>query len=189
MSIPLKLLIVLSLLCAPVISSSFVSAPSVTASKNQLNTGYSALKFFLEDEQHLTTIRRIKAVIAFGGINEPSEKIIDEIADSSSASLEKLEELSTNQPTVNFVVFSDEKIGKATLDSIRMATAKDFLFNGDSFEKDLLISQTQVLKVISHLAKQLAEQEINTERKEWLLHLAKQYEDFYSLVYKRLALV
>jgi len=189
MPIPLKLLITLSLLCAPVISSSFVSPPPAITNESQLNTGYSALKLFLEDEQHLTTIRRIKAVIAFGGISDQSEKIVDEIAESASSSLEKLEEFSSKQPTVNFITFSDEKIGKATLDSIRMATAKDFLFNNDSFEKDLLISQAQVLKVISHLAKQIAEQENNAKRKEWLLHLAKQYEDFYALVYNRLALI
>ena len=164
MPIPLRLLITLCLLCTPVISSSLISTPSVTANENHLTSGYSVLKLLLEDEQHLTTIRHIKAIIAFGGINESSKKIIDDIADSSSAALENLEQLASNQPSISFTSFADKKIGKATLDSMRMATAKDFLFNGDSFEKDLLISQTQVLKVISHLAKELAEQESNAKR-------------------------
>ena len=188
MSTPLKLLLTLSLLCIPVVSSSYVDTPGIEASENRLNSGYSTLKLLLEDEQHLTTIRRIKAVIAFGGISEPSIKLIDDIADLSTAALGELETLVPLKPPISFVEFSDELIGKATLDSLRMTTAKEFLLENDNFEKNLLISQAQVLRVISHLATELAESESSAERKIWLNQLAQKYGAFYDLVYERVTL-
>jgi hypothetical protein len=188
MSTPLKLLLTLSLLCIPVASSSYVGTPEIEASENHLNPGYSTLKLFLNDEQHLTTIRRIKAVMALGGISEPSIKLIDNIADLSTTALEELEALAPLKPSIGFVEFSDELIGKATLDSLRMTAAKEFLFDNDNFEKNLLISQAQVLRVISHLAAELAEKESSVKRKAWLNQLAKKYENLYVLVYERIAL-
>lgn len=155
---------------------------------NSVNAGYSALKLFLKDEQHLTTIRRVKLVLAFEGISDNSRKIIDQIADSSEQALEDLEKLATARPVIIFEDFSDESIGKATFDSLRIATAKEFLFETDDFEKDLLISQSQILRVISHLAKQLAEKETNAKRKTWLNKLAIRYEKYYQQVYARISI-
>ena len=172
----------------PVVSSSTVDTPVIDTTENHLNAGYSTLKLLLEDEQHLTTIRRVKAVITFGGISESSIKLIDDIADLSTTALEELETLTPLKPTISFVEFSGDLIGKATLDSLRMTAAKEFLFDNDNFEKNLLISQAQVLRVISHLAAELAEKESSVKRKVWLNQLAKKYENFYGLVYGRIAL-
>jgi hypothetical protein len=171
-----------------VVSSSFAVTTKPVSGKNHLDSGYSALKLFLEDEQHLTTIRRIKAVITFEGISESTTKLIDDIADLSTTALEELEELAPAKPSIKFVAFSDDLIGKSTLDSLRLTTAKEFLLNNDTFEKDLLISQTQILRVISHLAAELAEKETHKKRKKWLEQLATKYEAFYVLVNKRIVL-
>jgi len=144
--------------------------------------GYSALKLFLEDEQHLTTIRRAKMIITFSGISEHSTKLVDDIAETSSLAAEELEKLSKTRPTFDFVEFSDETIAKATIDSLRMTTAEEFLFAGDEFEKDLLLSQLKILRVISHLARQLEEKETSVERKAWLKKLADRYELYYQKV-------
>jgi len=166
--------------------------PAIGASHQQagntVNAGYSALKLFLEDEQHLTTIRRVKLVLAFESISGKSTKLIDEIADSSEQALEDLEKLATAKPVIVFEEFSDESIGKATLDSMRIATAKEFLFETDDFEKDLLLSQSNILRVISHLAKQLEEKETNAKRKAWLNKLAIRYEKYYQQVYARISI-
>ena len=180
-----KLLFISSLLGVVVITGN----PAIGASHQQpTNAGYSALKLFLEDEQHLTTIRRVKLVLAFEGISDNSRKIIDQIANSSEQALEDLEKLATAKPVIVFEDFSDESIGKATLDSLRISTAKEFLFETDDFEKDLLISQSQILRVISHLAKQLAEKETNAKRKAWLNKLAIRYEKHYQQVYARISI-
>lgn len=152
----------------------------------RIDGGYSALKLFLEDEKHLTTIRRVKKILTFDGISGHSTKLIDNIADSSKQALDELEQLAMLKPAIVFEEFADESIGKATLDSLRMGAAKEFLLYTDDFEKSLLISQTQVLPVICHLARQLEEKEINNERKAWLQKLAIRYEQYYQQVYTRI---
>jgi hypothetical protein len=146
------------------------------------------LRLLLEDEQHLTTIRRIKAILMLEGISEPSRKLIDDIAGLSSTALEELDALAPHKPSIHFVEFSDELIGKATLDSLRMTAAKEFLLDNDNFEKNLLISQAQVLRVVAHLATELADKEVNAKRREWLSKLSGEYTNLYNLVYRRIAL-
>jgi hypothetical protein len=154
----------------------------------RIDAGYSALKLFLEDEQHLTTIRWVKTIITFDGISDHSKKLIDEIADSSEQALEDLEQLATLKPAIVFEEFPEESIGKATLDSLRMETAREFLLYTDDFEKSLLISQSQILRVISHLAGQLEEKETSSKRKAWLQKLANRYEHYYQQVYARISI-
>ena len=182
------LLFFTSLLGVAVVTGNPAIGASHQKTTNSVDAGYSALKLFLEDEQHLTTIRRVKLVLAFEGISDNSRKIIDQIAESSEQALEDLEKLATARPVIIFEDFSDESIGKATLDSLRIATAKEFLFETDDFEKDLLISQSQILRVISHLARQLAEKETNAKRKAWLNKLSIRYEKYYQQVYARISI-
>ena len=172
--------------------SLFGISASSNASNNPsagLDTGYSALRLFLKDEQHLTTIRRIKLILAFEGISDKSEKLVDEIADSSAQALEQLDQLVAMKPAIRLEDFSDDSIAKSTLDSLRMATAKEFLLETDDFEKDLLLSQSQILRVISHLARELEEKESNSKRKAWLNKLAQRYEKYYQQVYARITVV
>jgi len=152
------------------------------------STGYSALKLFLEDEQHLTAIRRTKMIFTFSGISDGTSNLVDDIADSSEQALEEMEKLLAIKPRIKCVGFSDDLIGKATFDSLRFTTGKDFLFESDDFEKNLLVSQLKVLRVISHLALQLEEIETNNRRKTWLNKLAIRYEDYYQKVYARLSI-
>lgn len=153
-----------------------------------ITPGYNALKLFLDDEKHLTVIRQTKKVFTFSGISETTTRLIDEIAKQSTLAIEELEKLASEKPAFEFEEYSDETIAIATLNSLRMTTAKEFLFNNEDFEKNLLISQLNVLRVISHLAAQLEEKEPNHQRKKWLEKLASRYEKFYQKVYDRLAL-
>ena len=177
-----KLLLVLCLTGMFVISDS----PSVNASTRTntgvSSTGYSVLKLLLEDEQHLTIIRRTQMIVTFDGISDPSTRLIDKISDSSEQDLDALEKLARNRPIIQFVEFSDDAIGKATLDSLRMTTAKEFFFEADDFEKNLLLSQLKVLRLISHLAQQLELKETNKERKDLLRKISNRYENYYQQV-------
>ena len=164
------------------------SRASATApDREHLNGGYSVLRLLLEDEQHLTLIRRTKTVLTFSGISDGSRKLVDEIADASEQALDQLERLAESKPGIEFLELSEHTIALSTLDSIRMQTARDFLFSGDDFEKKLLVSQMQVLRVISHLARELGEEETNLKRKAWLDKLAVRYENYYQQVYARLS--
>ena len=177
-----KLSFIISLLAiVNIYSATSVSADNQTMS-GSIASGYSALKIFLEDEQYLTTIRRTKMVFTFSDISDHSKKLIDDIASSSEQALVELETFAQQKPVVVFEDFSEQQIAKATFDSLRMETAKEFLFETDDFEKNLLLSQLKVLPVISHLAEQLEKKETNQKRKAWLNELAKQYNDYYQQV-------
>jgi len=127
-------------------------------------------------------------IFTFSGISDGTSNLVDDIADSSEQALEEMEKLLAIKPRIKCVGFSDDLIGKATFDSLRFTTGKDFLFESDDFEKNLLVSQLKVLRVISHLALQLEEIETNNRRKTWLNKLAIRYEDYYQKVYARLSI-
>ena len=183
-----KLIVITGLITAfviadnPVVNANNRSAASPTA------TGYSALKLFLEDEQYLTAIRRTKMVISFSSISDKSSKLIDAINDTSEQAIEDLEKLSAVKPSFVFEEFSDETIAKATLDSLRITTAKEFLLESENFEKNLLLSQLNILRVISHLARELEEKETSGKRKAWLNKLANRYESYYQQIYARITI-
>lgn len=156
---------------------------------SSVSTGYSALKLFLEDEEHLTAIRRTKMMITFSGISDDSGELIDDIASTSEQALEELEQLTTIKPRIKLIEFSDDLIGKATFDSLRLTAGKEFLFvEAEDFEKNILVSQLKVLRVISHLALALEEKETSIKRKKWLNKLAVRYESYYQKVNSRISL-
>ena len=169
-----------------VIAAAPSQANTGSLDRTHINGGYSVLKLLLEDEQHLTLIRRTKKVLTFSSISDESRTLVDEIADASEKALQQLEQLAASKPGIEFQELAEHEIAHSTLDSIRMKTATDFLFSGDDFEKQLLVSQMQVLRVISHLAKELEEEETNLRRKAWLNKLAMRYENYYQQVYSRL---
>lgn len=164
-----------------------VNATTKTATSSTA-PGYSALKLFLEDEQYLTFIRRTQMIITFDGISDGSRTLIDEISDSSEQDLETLEKLAAEKPAISFEEFSDDAIGKATFDSLRMTTAREFFLEADDFEKNILLSQLKVLRVISHLAEQLETKEANPKRKKWLNKISQRYENYYQQVNARITI-
>ena len=104
-------------------------------------------------------------IITFSDISDKASRLIDDIADSSEQALEELDKLEKEKPHIVFKDFSDDTIAKATFDSLRMASVKEFMLEADNFEKNLLLSQLKVLPVISHLAMQLEKKETNQKQR------------------------
>lgn len=164
------------------------AATSNTRTITEADTGYSALAMFLENQEQLKTLRSVRSFLTRQRISTESAKLIDEISDYSSQALIELKQQTAKEPTILLVEFSDDTISIETFDSLRMSTAKELMFDSKNFEKNLLLSQTQVLRVISHLAEQLRKKEHNRKRKVWLHDLSKRYEDYYNRVFQRIAL-
>ena len=165
-------------------------SPTARSKQNnsEVSAGYNALHLFLENQRYLTTVMRVKSFLTFDGISVDSAKLIDTIEKSSSKALAEMEKLKQKKPVIAIHEFPDDSIGKATFDALRMTAAKEFLFDPKNFEKNLLLSHAQLLRVISHLAEELEEQESNNKRKVWLSNLVERYEQYYALIYKRIAL-
>jgi hypothetical protein len=151
-----------------------------------LNVGYDILRDTLRDEQHLKTIRYTKTIVTFKSISEPTEQVIDEIAQTSAAALEELEQLASLTPRIIFDVDRAGQIEQMTRDALRITTAKEFLTSKEDFEVRLLVSQTQALRFISHVTKELSDIETNTKRKQWLGMISDQFEILYLRVLSRL---
>lgn len=140
--------------------------------------GYSMLRLFLVDEHYLTAIRWVKTVLSFGGISPDSVQLIDDISQYAEAALQELDALVLEKPEIAFNPFDENSIAISTFDALRYATAKQLFLDSTHFEKNLLLSQVQILPVIQHLSQQLAENESNAARKIWLLKLSKKFASF-----------
>ena len=156
------------------------------ATSQSLNVGYDTLRATLRDEQHLKTIRLTKTIVSLKSISEPTKQIIDDIAQTSATALEELELLASLTPGIIFDIERLGQIDQMTRDAIRITTAKEFLTSKEDFEVRLLVSQTQALRFISHLTKELHAVETNAKRKEWLGTISEQYEKLYLRVLSRL---
>lgn len=180
------------LFCFLVISSTAattnVAKTTVRPTLSEIDSGYSALTLFLENQRYLITLIQVRAFLTREHISDETAKLIDSISNASTKSLKQLEKLASNKPAVTITNFPDSSIGMSTFDSLRMATAKELVFDSKNFEKNLLLTQTQILRVISHLATKLAEKDTDKQRKTLLIELAKNCENHYSLVYNRIAL-
>ena len=181
-----KIIVTIAVIASLVITGTSTANTSDKAINNSTAAGYTALKLFLEDEQYLTAIRRTKMVLTFSDIDDNSRKLIDSIASTSEQALEDLEKIKHAKPQIKYIDFSDDSISKATFDSLRLTEGKEFLFESGDFEKNLLISQLKVLRVISHLALQIKEKESNVKRQKWLIRLAETYENYYQKVNARI---
>lgn len=182
MKIVYRSILISSLTALSIIASSPVAKAKNHSATSNYADGYSALKLFLEDEQYLTTIRRAKLILTFSGISDRSTELVDNIADTSEQAIDDLEALAAIAPPIMFKEFSDDAIAKSTLDSLRMTTAKELFFESENFEKNLLLSQLNILRLISHLATELEKKESNHKRKKWLNEIAINYEAYYQRV-------
>ena len=151
-----------------------------------LNVGYDILRDTLRDEQHLKTIRYTKTIVTFKSISEDTEQVIDDIAQTSAVALKELEQLASLTPRIIFDINGAGQIEQMTRDALRITTAKEFLTSKEDFEVRLIVSQTQALRFISHVTKELSDIETNTKRKEWLGMISGQFEILYVRVLSRL---
>lgn len=187
LSHPLKIaFFALTLAISACDASDKILVPYTDGTNRSLNAGYGILHATLSDEQHLKTIRLAKAIVMFNSISEPTSQIIDDIALTSFTALDELEKLASLSPEIMFESENEGQIEQATRDAIRITTAKDLITSKDDFEVVLLISQSQALRFINHLAEELYAIETNTSRKAWLGTLSDQLEKLYLRVLSRL---
>lgn len=189
-SLPGLIVMVLVLMMFLVSCGDSTELPPPDQGNNQSrDAGYRVLKKLLEDEKHLKTLRIVKDVITLGETSRPSVTLIEDIAGTSSRSLEEMDELIKLEPGIMLDKAGPTQLGGKILDALRKSTAKDLITaSGDDFEVSLIISQAQVLRLISQLLKELSQLEPNTTRQAWLVDLADRYEDFYQRAVARLVI-
>ncbi|MEN8205189.1 MAG: hypothetical protein ABFS24_04165 [Pseudomonadota bacterium] len=187
LTLPLKItLLVLTLTIAACDAPDKIPVPQTDDTIQSLNAGYGILHATLRDEHHLKTIRLAKTIVMLKSVTEPTSRIIDDIAQTSSAALDELEKLAPLSPEIMLDENNEGQIERAIRDALRITTAKELFTSKEDFEVILLSSQLQALRILSHLASELHEIETNNSRKVWLNTLSDQFEKLYLRVLSRL---
>ena len=152
------------------------------------DVGYSVLRKLLSDEKNVEAFRIVKNVITFQTTTDSTNTLIDDIASTSSSSLSDIDKLATLEPVIILDEPNPAQLGREILDALRVATASDLIMaSRNDFEVYLILSQTQALRLISQLLKELRELDPNVKRQAWLEDLAVEYEDLYSRAVARLS--
>jgi hypothetical protein len=144
--------------------------------------GYSLLYTLADKQSNVDKVLIIK---------HASEKVsaeIKQIAEVFKQGKEQLDEFAKEDGSLNFKMSHLPSMEEKTRAAIESTTTKDLLFSsGKTFELRLLLTQVQALNYVSHLANQLAAQDGNPKRKEFLTQLAKRCEQHYKQVMDLLA--
>ena len=113
---------------------------------------------------------------------------IKQIADVFAQAQKQLDEFAKEDSSLNFKMSHLPPMEDKTRAAIESTTTKDLLFStGKTFELRLLLTQVQALDYASHLANQLADQDGNPKRKEFLTQFSKQCEQHHKQVVDLLA--
>jgi hypothetical protein len=124
-------------------------------------------------------------------IKHASEKVsieIKQIAEVFGQAKKQLDGFAKEDGSLDFKMSHLPPMEEKTRAAIESTTTKDLLFSsGKAFELRLLLTQVQALDYASHLAGQLADQDGNPKRKEFLTQFAKQCEQHHKQVVELLA--
>src|SRR5271170_3955046 len=113
---------------------------------------------------------------------------IKQIAEVFSQAKKQLDGFAKEDGTLNFQMSHLPSMEEKTRAAIASTTTKDLLFSsGKAFELRLLLTQVEALDYASHLADQLAKQDENLKRKEFLTQFAKQCVQHHKQVIDLLA--
>lgn len=139
--------------------------------------GYSLLYTLADKQSNVDKILIVK---------HTSTKIsaeIKQIAQVFGQAKERLDGFAKEDSGLSFKMAHLPSMEEKTRAAIESTTTKDLLFSsGKAFELRLLLTQVQALDYGGHLATQLADQERNAKRKEFLTQFAKQCEEHHKQV-------
>ena len=144
--------------------------------------GYSLLYSLADKQSNVGKILIIKSASAKVSAE------IKQIAQVFSEAKERLDGFAKEDSGLSYKMSHLPTMEEKTRAAIESTTTKDLLFSsGKTFELRLLLTQVQALDYASHLAGQLAEQEGNAKRKEFLTQFAKQCEEHHKTVVEMVA--
>ncbi len=130
--------------------------------------GYSLLYQLMNDESD------VAKVLLFKHVEPATEKIIKEIDSTADEAKKQLEDFHKRDSSLNLEMPNLPDMEKKCRESISHAETKDLLTaSGKDFERRLLMTQVQAMNYGGHLAKVLAEQEKDPQRKDMLTKLSE----------------
>lgn len=150
-------------------------AADLTEQQRERNQGYALLHGLVQDQANVDKIFFVKKAPA------PTTDLVRRIGDASRQAVARLQEFAGQDKTL---LFDDEGLPKAERgirDDMRSATAKRLLFSGDTFERELLLTQVNSLEYGSHLAAWVARNESDADdRAAWLSEFSTTYQKLWQ---------
>jgi hypothetical protein len=153
------------------------AAPAAPAARN----GYALLFEILGQEKDVSKI------LVIHGERDEVQALIDEIAETTGAACDRLEELGEADPHLNLKDTGLPSAEVATREAVKDTRTKLLVTDsGKEFELQLLLAQNEALSYSSHLAEVLARAEPDADRLAFVRQL---YKDLSRLQQELLALV
>ncbi|MCE9591151.1 MAG: hypothetical protein K8S99_11580 [Planctomycetes bacterium] len=155
----------------------------VDAHAVMLNEGYSLLYELCGKEKDVDKAMWLHKV------DPRVEAVVKEIAQASAAAKARFEAFAAADPALRLKMRPLPKLEVSTRDAIEATQTRLLMTAGDAFELRLLLTQTDSMQYGSHMAKVLAAQDANAERKAYLEGLSKKLDQFRDRVVALLEVV
>ena len=143
----------------------------------ELLVGFNLLADTLADESKLGLLNFFKK-ITFRGSVEEIDELISIISAASGERAGELEKLRKLEPSVTGRPERSSAIGDAITTLAKDVGEDEMLDRDGSFGIRFLLLQAQATRMIAVIAAAVSEFDTNKERKDWLMVVAKQYEDY-----------
>ena len=142
-----------------------------------LLVGFNLLADTLADESKLGLLNFFKKITFRGSVEEVDE-LISTISAASGERAGELEKLRKLEPVVTGRPERSSAIGDAITTLAKDVGADEMLDHDESFDIRFLLLQAQATRMVAVIAAAVSEFDTNQERKDWLMIVAKQYEDY-----------
>jgi hypothetical protein len=143
----------------------------------ELLVGINLLADTLADESKLNLLNFFKKITFRGSVEEVDE-LISALSAASGERAGELEKLRKLEPVVTGRPERSSAIGDAITTLAKDVGADEMLERDGSFGIRFLLLQAQATRMIAVIAAAVSEFDTNRERKDWLMTVAKQYEDY-----------
>ncbi len=158
-----------------------VAAARLDESQKQVSQGYALLYDLVSRNKDVSKILILKSVSPEG------KQLIDDIAAACTDATHQLETYAKTDPTLHLKDMGLPHMEQATRDAIDKAKSKELLLaHKSTFERDLLLTQSESMNYGKYLAGQVAAADTDPERKAWLNSLGEQFSELLARVVERL---
>lgn len=150
---------------------SFTDPKEPTPQDVERDEGYALLYDLLKQESGVADIFNVKSA------SDPVKNVVTDIAEASKQAVTKLENIARQDGFLNFDDTGLPKVEEQTRKKIAFATAGSLLLSrGETFEKQLLLTQAEATKYAHYLAVTLAEAEDKSAVRKQIQAIAEQFK-------------
>lgn len=144
--------------------------------------GYTLLADTFRDESQLSMLKMLRKLLFRKTVVDEVSATMDKIAASAAQRAQELKRMRKLEPAVMGRPKTTSTIGDAITAAAKEAGTGEMLaWRGNAkltFNLRFMVLQCQATRMINAMATAISIHDVNTERNEWLLEVAKEYEGY-----------